>query len=176
MYSSGKIRSLLPELIPMLYSDDLKAAMGIYKPDWAPNLSKLCLSTAASAGSSSSLENEKTSRCSINFLHNHGKRETGRAVPMGYGGIPEGSEIYTACHEVLSGRSCSKERRSIWKNPKTSFKAFRISSSTRSGGRAINLAERSPRNFSNSGRFSGIDRSVKCTLFSVFTQGTFTYE
>jgi len=175
MYSSGQPRSLMAELIPMLYSEDLKAAIGIYKPDRTSKFSNVCLSVAASAGSSSSLVNEKTSRCSASFLYAHGTSDTGRRVPMGYGETPAASALWATSHNVFPGRSRSKDIRSIWKNSKTSFKTFRISSSTRSGGRATNLPERSARNFSNSRRFSGMDRSVKRTSSSVFTQDIFTY-
>ena len=49
--------------------------------------SKDCLSVAASDGSSSKLENKKTSRCSASFLNAHGKSDIGREVSMGYGEI-----------------------------------------------------------------------------------------
>jgi hypothetical protein len=78
MYSSGQVRSLLAELMPMLYSEDLTAAIGIYKPARTSNFSSVCLSIAASGGSSSSRANEKISRCSANFLYVQ-EKGTGRA-------------------------------------------------------------------------------------------------
>ena len=87
MYSSGQFRPASAELMPRLYSEDLNAAMGIYRPERTFHISIVCLSTAASAGRSSSVAKEKDSRSSASFLAAQGASDTGREVSTGYGRI-----------------------------------------------------------------------------------------